>query len=169
MPDPSSFGEPRYVRFRCAACGEQISLSQEELTDQLRELKFLRRADQPDRATLLQLVQACMAERLWSPCLGCGRPLAAQPETDDDAALEADPDWGDAVPCQQCGALIPPERLELFPTTRSCVKCQQQTERQGPATEAEYCPRCGDVLQLRLGQRGAAAYRPWCPSCRKSF
>lgn len=35
--------------------------------------------------------------------------------------VEEDPD--DAVYCEQCGAVIPPERLEILPDTKRCVSC----------------------------------------------
>lgn len=30
-------------------------------------------------------------------------------------------------PCQRCGALIPPERIEVLPDTRLCVECSRKT------------------------------------------
>jgi RNA polymerase-binding transcription factor DksA len=31
--------------------------------------------------------------------------------------------------CERCGAVIPPERLEIFPETRHCVKCKNELEQ----------------------------------------
>jgi DnaK suppressor protein len=31
--------------------------------------------------------------------------------------------------CEGCGAQIPPERLEIFPSATSCVTCQESRER----------------------------------------
>lgn len=35
--------------------------------------------------------------------------------------VEEDPE--DAVYCEKCGVVIPPERLEVVPGTKHCVKC----------------------------------------------
>lgn len=35
--------------------------------------------------------------------------------------VEDDPE--DAVYCENCGTIIPPERLEALPETKHCVKC----------------------------------------------
>lgn len=32
--------------------------------------------------------------------------------------------------CERCGNPIPPERLEIFPETRLCVKCKNEVERE---------------------------------------
>jgi hypothetical protein len=29
-------------------------------------------------------------------------------------------------PCERCGEIIPPERVEAIPETRLCVKCSQE-------------------------------------------
>jgi len=34
--------------------------------------------------------------------------------------------------CQVCGQPIPPRRLERVPTARTCVRCQEKLEKQGP-------------------------------------
>lgn len=33
--------------------------------------------------------------------------------------------------CETCGGLINPERLEALPYATQCIRCQEQTERQG--------------------------------------
>lgn len=32
--------------------------------------------------------------------------------------------------CERCGAAIAPERLEIFPETRLCVSCKNETEKE---------------------------------------
>ncbi len=32
---------------------------------------------------------------------------------------------GKTRPCERCGAMIPPERIEVLPETRLCVACSQ--------------------------------------------
>lgn len=32
---------------------------------------------------------------------------------------------GKTRPCERCGTMIPPERVEAVPETRLCVKCSQ--------------------------------------------
>lgn len=40
-------------------------------------------------------------------------------------------------PCERCGELIPPERIEVLPDTRLCVKCSQAV---GGEFELSYVP-----------------------------
>ena len=76
-------------------------------------------------------------------------------------------DWDDEVRCSACDAVIPSERLEVFPHTKLCSACQATQEAGQIATdEVEYCSRCGGVMQLqqRRGQ-GLAGYQLVCGDC----
>jgi len=45
--------------------------------------------------------------------------------------------------CEDCGELIPIERLEALPTTTTCVQCSEQRER--PGTQPEAKPRTRSI------------------------
>ena len=82
-------------------------------------------------------------------------------DTDDD-------DWGDVRSCEQCGATISAERLEVFPNMRLCVGCQQKRDGGAEPGEPEYCPRCGSIMHLRLSRSsGISRYVMRCDACRK--
>ena len=156
------------LSIRCQSCRRRSDLSPAELLARLRELGFLRREGEPSPELAIELAQSAIADGRWGICPDCGSNGwgAATPAVDeaDDAAL-----WGDARHCQQCGAVIPAERLEIFPNSTHCARCQQQGERPGAADEVEYCPRCGSIMQLKASASPGATYRMHCPSCRKTF
>jgi hypothetical protein len=159
--------QPR-LELRCSQCHRSETWVFEELCNVLREKGFLRRQAEPTFELVQQIVQSCVRDGQWEPCSNCGsrRPvssLATQPE------LEADAAWGDTIYCEDCRAPIPPERLELFPNSRQCVKCQRRVENGTAPQAAEYCRFCGDLLQTKLVSRGVSSYRSYCPSCRKTF
>ena len=72
-------------------------------------------------------------------------------------------DWGGAVACQGCRQPIPRERLDIFPGTKLCAACQQKDDS-GANDEPEFCPRCGDIMSVRL-KSGTSRYVMSCPSC----
>lgn len=152
------------LSIRCQNCGRQSDLSLADLLARLRELGFLRREVEPPLELTIELAQSAIAEGRWGNCPDCGQGHwgTSEPETDD-----AD-EWGDARHCQQCGAVLPAERLEVFPNSTLCARCQQQSES-GTAEELEYCPHCGSIMQLRASTSPGATYRLYCPSCRKTF
>ena len=123
---------------------------------------MLRRNAEPD----LELMEALMDTASESfACRACGHVGLIVTDRD---PLD-DEDWGNAKEpsrkCELCSAVIPSERIEIFPDTKLCVACQGSDER-GETTqvEVEYCPRCGDIMQLKQVARG---YRMSCPSCRR--
>jgi hypothetical protein len=152
--------------FRCNQCGAMQSFTLAELTDQLRSLKFLRRSDQPDEATILELTRSSMASGVWPACETCGKKQFSPPTLE---STDFTTEWNDEIPCESCGQIIPQERLELFPDSRSCVRCQQKTEKSGSNLDIEYCRHCGNILQIRLSSRRATSYRRYCPACKKEF
>jgi RNA polymerase-binding transcription factor DksA len=155
------------ISIRCQNCGRRSNLSVPELLARLRELGFLRREGEPSTELAVELAQSAIADGRWGICPDCGSNgwgAAEAVDEADDAAL-----WGDARHCQQCGAVIPAERLEVFPNATHCARCQQQGERQASADEVEYCPRCGSIMQLKAASSPGATYRMHCPACRKTF
>jgi RNA polymerase-binding transcription factor DksA len=155
------------LSIRCQSCGRRSDLSHSELLARLRELGFLRREGEPSPELAVELAQSAIADGRWGICPDCGSArwgAADAVDEADDAAL-----WGDARHCQQCGAVIPAERLEVFPNSTHCARCQQQSEQGPAADEVEYCPHCGNIMQLKASTSPGATYRMHCPSCRKTF
>jgi RNA polymerase-binding transcription factor DksA len=151
------------LAIRCRACGHTERFTIDQLANRLRELGCLRRQAEPSPELALELAQSALADARFGKCAQCGAgALGTTTEQDeaDDAAL-----WGDARHCERCKQVIPPERLEIFPGTRLCPACQRKDEA-GASDEREFCPRCGDVLQLRAVRKPGAAYQMVCPSCK---
>lgn len=147
----------------CLGCGERETLSLPDMLARLRAAGLLKRAKDPELSLVLELLKTSAAT--WS-CAACGRPgLAIEPTRDE----FADEDWGDAKACERCQAIIPAERLELFPNTTLCRDCQSKAEQgDGDTGAAEYCPRCGEVMQLRRARgTGISRFVMECPACRK--
>ena len=157
--------QPIRLRSVCPHCDHCESLSELDLQSRLRKLGMLKRAgedsDQRDIAYLLQLAQAAR-ERLLCHACGSGG-LTIEPAPDDD-------EWGaPAKPCAACGAMIPSERLELFPESELCAACQQRIDRgQTPDAHDDFCPRCGTRMTVRQRRgSGIAGYEMICPACRR--
>jgi predicted RNA-binding Zn-ribbon protein involved in translation (DUF1610 family) len=126
----------------------------------LKSAGMVRRDTAPEPELLPELFRAAAAK---FACPKCGRLglVAADAGEDDDEA------WGMARKCVECGQPIPRERLEVFPGATLCVECQGKSDRGEPTGEAEYCPRCGSVMQLRQSGRGVTRYVMACPRCRR--
>jgi Prokaryotic dksA/traR C4-type zinc finger len=152
--------------FRCQHCSQIRSYTAEQIEEELRSLRFLRRSDHPEPDTLLELAHASIAQGLWPACEACGEKKLAVPRLE---SIAPDSEWNDSIPCENCGAEIPSERLELFPDSRICMRCQKKLEKGEVPGDIDYCPHCGDILQLRLSARGATSYKRYCPACKKQF
>jgi DNA-directed RNA polymerase subunit M/transcription elongation factor TFIIS len=151
-----------YHELTCPACGAREGLRPDQLLERLRVAGVMRRAIEPDEAEIVELFKAQQSKLACATCGSIGLVL------EEPSAKEEDEDWGDPKPCEQCGALIPAERLELFPSTTLCMKCQQQSEKGGASGPAEYCPRCGSIMQLRKARgSGITRYVMECPACRR--
>jgi RNA polymerase-binding transcription factor DksA len=64
---------------------------------------------------------------------------------DDEPGVELDANSSiSVVICQHCGIRIPPERIEVFPDAKYCVKCQEGFEQNGDFVNvaSPICPRC---------------------------
>lgn len=150
-----------YQDLVCPHCHERETLSFEDMQARLRAAGLLKRAKQPDEATVIELLKATIPA--WS-CDACGRQgLTLQPTRE---TLEDD--WGDAKLCERCKTPIPAERLELFPKTTLCMNCQKNAEKDGGDNgEVEYCPRCGEIMQLKRTTVGIARFVMVCPGCKR--
>lgn len=154
------------LTIRCRLCGRREDVSDAQLAEKLRELGFLRRQAEPSVELSHELAQTAIEAGRWGACPQCGNiGFGATPAVDeaDDAEL-----WGDARLCETCRAVIPQERLEVFPNSTKCARCQRQSEG-AESAEREFCPRCGNVLQLKAATTPGATYRLHCSVCRKSF
>jgi hypothetical protein len=149
-----------YRSFRCIDCGMRNDISEAELLSMLRSKGFLKRQAEPSAALLEEILQNFLATGAGLRCENCGAKQEAV------ASLESTTDWGDVRCCKACKAVIPAERLEIFPDSEYCATCQH---KQNTTTDADYCPNCGNVLQLKLITQGRARYQSFCPSCRKTF
>lgn len=123
----------------------------------------LRTQSEATRDELRELVVA-LAPQI--ACSACGQlRLTASIIADDPA------DWPAARRCDDCGELIPPERLEVFPDARLCMKCQRRDDRGFSPDAIEYCPTCGSPLTLGPSRgAGIRRYVMQCtgnPPCRR--
>lgn len=155
------------LTLRCRNCGERVSFSRTELQNKLRDLGFLRREAEPSDDLLLEISQTLLASGRLGSCPVCGQ--AKLGETTDAEPAENDEWFGDVRSCKQCGVTIPPERIEIFPDIQFCAACQNKVDSGASGKEDEYCPYCGDVMQMRAVSSPGATYRMYCPSCRKNF
>ncbi len=123
---------------------------------------MLRRDAEPDAATVEELLRHAASRFVCVACEAIGLELF---DEDPHAAAA----WGEAVKCEVCQTVIPRERLEVLPGTRRCANCQSREEQGQEVDTADYCPRCGDILQLRPRTgSGLAGYRAYCPTCGRS-
>jgi len=114
----------------------------------------------PDELRELALVLA--PQQSCPHCAAVG--LTARPADDDEA------DWPAARRCEECGSLIPAERLEVFPNASLCAACQAGEERGEQTATGEFCAKCGSPLVVKLSRgAGIQRYKLACsnnPPCR---
>ncbi len=155
--------EPKHqlITLRCAHCNEKSITDRADLSRRLRDIGLLKRETDPAWPFLVALLEEAAAKLV---CDDCGRPgqIASVLDIDGD-------DWGEGRKCAGCSQPIPPERLELFPEAKFCATCQARDERgEAPGEEIEYCPHCGDIMQVgRARGAGIARYELRCRSCRR--
>lgn len=147
-----------HIDLRCSSCGWELEHNRAAVDARLRAAGLLKRNAHPSLEELRELLFG-VAKRL--PCPECGHVgLEARD------APEVEADWPGAVRCRQCKALIPPERLEIFPNATLCVTCQRGDERGVSPDEPEYCPHCGTPMVVRPTRgAGIRRYVQVCPSC----
>jgi hypothetical protein len=143
----------------CTACDWRTRCGPAAMIERLREARMLRAGVEADPELLGELFRSAAPR---CQCPQCGHSgLATAPASDDEF------DWPEARRCSDCGAMIPSERLEVFPDTRLCVKCQSGDEHGHTPDAAEYCPRCGTVMRLTTTTRGITRHVMTCPKCRR--
>ncbi len=154
---------PHYsVYLHCPSCDKVEFCNAERLVVRLRSHNMLRRNAEPDEGLLRILVAESSKNFECSECGRCPLEVSAEDPFDDGA-------WGDPVKCQICGETIPKERIEIFPKTRLCTKCQVSDEKGEIEEEPDYCPRCGDIMRMKQRTTGGiAGYRLVCPACNRS-
>jgi hypothetical protein len=151
---------PEPMELLCTACGWSVSCGPTAMLERLRAVQMLRPGAAPDPELLPQLFIAAAAK---STCPDCGRMgLAAIRET------QSDDEWPGARPCEGCGEPIGQERLLALPGARRCARCQQADESGQSSGAADYCPRCGSIMQLKpTRSAGLTRYALFCPACRR--
>lgn len=144
------------MELTCPSCSKVERCQYAQMLARLQGVGVMRRSKDPEPTLVRELFEST-ADRFV--CSNCGHPgLVVRVAQDDDWA-----DWDDAVSCRDCRKPIPPERLEIFPGTKLCAACQQKDDS-GANDEPEYCPRCGDIMSVRL-KSGTSRYVMSCPSC----
>jgi len=145
---------------RCPHCNHQELIEPYEVITRLIDSKRLKRTADIDWPIAAELFRD-LAKSF--PCENCDRSglLFDEAEIDDE-------EWGMARKCNSCQQVIPAERLEAFPDSVMCVKCQQADDRGEGNDDREFCPSCGSVMHLRqTTRRGLAQYAMQCPAgCR---
>jgi transcription elongation factor Elf1 len=133
------------------------------MTDWLLRHRLVKPASKIENDILIELFRVS-SDRFTCPRCGHGGLVANVSESLDDEA------WGEARKCESCGAPIPPERLEVFPDSRLCVFCQNREERGELTGPAEYCPRCGSIMELSQSRgAGITRYIMTCRSCGRTM
>ncbi len=127
------------------------------MAQRLRGLGMLKRQADPEPAYLSELLRTSVSRLICPQCEGSGLLLEAMPEDE----------WNSARLCESCDRPIARERLEALPTATRCAACQSTSDSGSHSEgEAEYCPRCGAIMQLRAaGGSGLARYVSICPDC----
>ena len=134
------------IEWRCANCRWGAVDARAQVIARLRTLGMLAR-DEPDDDTLWELIRVSAARLKCPACDAAG--LLFERARDDDAEL-----WGDPIPCEGCGAIIPAERLEVYPNCELCAACQNKLERGSAVGPSDYCPRCGAPMVVRPSRGG---------------
>ncbi len=146
----------------CPACENVEYADADALLQRLRKLGMLRRDASPTNGVIQELVDRMADGFVCSICNNVGLRATREDPLDDEA-------WGQGRKCQACGQLIPAERIEIFPDTQWCTTCKSAIESgETDDSEPDFCPRCGDVRQLRRRSgSGITGYQMYCPGCRR--
>ena len=146
----------RLRQLECGGCGWRKVFGPEEMAERLRTVGKLRREAKPEWQMVFELFRL---EAQNISCSSCGQQeMKVGPVSDDFD------DWGQAKKCEVCKANIPPERLEIFPESTRCAKCQD-----APSTERDFCDFCGGVMQISTSRGpGISRYRAVCSDCGRS-
>ena len=140
----------------CPTCAAVESCGYAQMLTRLQEVGVMRRSKDPEPAIVRELFESTAERFACASCQHIGLSVRTGPVDD----------WSDAheaVACKDCRQIIPRERLEIFPGTKLCAACQQRDDA-GANDEPEYCPRCGNIMSVRL-KSGTSRYVLSCPQC----
>jgi hypothetical protein len=147
-----------YLKIRCPKCSWTTVCDPGDMIERLRRVRMLRRQEPPEIEVVVELFRAAAGRLVCDRCAVTG--LIVELPADDDL------DWGEARCCEVCGGTIPKERLELFPDTQCCAKCQAGRDVRGNSAGVEYCPKCGSVMVMRATSAGGISrYQLRCDAC----
>lgn len=129
----------------------------------LRKLGMMRRDAEPSNDLIKEMVERMCDGFKCATCDNVGLATSDKDPFDDE-------EWGQARKCERCQATIPAERIEIYPDTRLCTNCKAKVDagEETDDVEIDYCPKCGDIRQLKArGGSGIAGYKMYCPTCRR--
>ena len=149
-----------FLKWNCPVCGRDEQSGRKELIGRLRDLGMLRRDDGRDLGLLLELARSRAGDIV---CPACDAPGYLPQETSGDEFDDTPP----PRPCLACGNVIPPERVELFPESDLCARCQEKVDRGEALSGDDYCERCGSPMIVRKTSSGVTRYQQVCPQCRR--
>ena len=150
------------VDVRCDHCGDHRLLDAAGALQWLHSLGRVRSQQAWDAEVVFEVFRG-IADELGCRTCGVRGVFVGLPHDEGD-------DWPEARTCQECGRLIPPERLAALPEATRCVGCQQQIDAGDDPAPAEYCPKCGSPMVLRASRgSGITRHTMQCsnvPPCR---
>lgn len=152
-----------FRRMACLACGWVDVMDTEKIYRWLASRGKIRAGKEIEDDILYELFHG-LTPQFSCPKCGTGG-LTLEVVTDDFSDL-------DARRCYGCAKVIPEMRLQFFPDTRYCTACAEKQENgEELPIQAEYCPRCGAMMELVPLRHGSGKKEfVWqctrVPSCR---
>ncbi len=150
-------GRPDHGQLVCSKCAERTTQGPVQMLSLLRSMGMLKRESEANDQIVWELMRAA-AHRI--ACPSCGHTGVTLERV---AEEHLTGDWLESRACEICGQVIPSERLELYPDCQRCAACQDKG--QTDEDRIEYCPRCGDIMDLKPRSGGIARYAMKCRSC----
>ncbi len=149
-----------HMELLCPACGWSKSCGPLDMVEQMRTVRMLRAGAAVEPAFLFELFGAAAGKSTCPDCQHQG--LSAIPEDDSPSQ------WPSARSCAICFNVISRERVAAMPEVRYCANCQGDIEKGKSRGEPDYCPRCGNVREMRANnQRYGTRYTMYCTTCRR--
>lgn len=165
------------VTTQCPHCRQTRPWTKADRLAWLQQSGFLRKHKDPADDIVSEMFRLKLSELPCPACQKSGVRIVVQVQKIEDDDSEWDTSVGSTSTnvsarfCADCREQIDPDRVELFPETTRCVRCQQKFESgaQGGASssfsEDDLCPRCGDFLQTHRNRSSRTAYRVQCAGC----
>jgi len=144
------------MELTCPSCSTVERCGYSQMLARLQGVGVMRRSKDPEPELVRELFESTATRFTCPECKHVGLSVGEAKDDDWD-------DRGAGVACRGCRQVIPRERLEIFPGTKLCAACQQKDDL-GVNDEPEFCPRCGDIMSVRL-KSGTSRYVMSCPSC----